>query len=159
VKPARAIAMAPANSALTRVQLRQVYSSNIIEMLGKGLESRTIVFDYGGVAQHYGALGNQRITAAARAVPVTQSPAVRHDDVIRHKVTMLRHLVPVAASQTAKEANLAQRFPDTPPPQIACRCEKTFTRQQDHTLRSHSSCISASHVSFNNGAADNVSGR
>ena len=97
--------------------------------------------------------------AAGGAVAVTQSPSLHQDAVIRHKVTMLGHLVPVAASQTAKEANLAQRFPDTPPPQIAHGCEKTFTRQQDHTLRSHSSCISASHVSFNNGAADNVSGR
>jgi hypothetical protein len=134
-------------------------SSNLVEIISKPMESRRIVFNYGVITQHYSGPGGYRIMAAAGAVAMTQSPSLNQDTVIRHKVTMLRHLRPVAASQTAKEANLDQSVPDTPRPQIARRCEKNLTRQQDHTLRSHSSCISASHVSFNNGAADNVSGR
>jgi hypothetical protein len=68
------------------------------------------------------------MTEFARAVAVTEPSTLHQDAVIRHKVTMLRHFVAVAASQTAKEANLDQSVPDTPLPQIARGCEKTFTR-------------------------------
>src|SRR6478752_6258007 len=96
-----------------------------------------------------------RSAAAGWPVPYR---AERHVMVSRHKVTTLRPLVSVAASQTGQEANMAETVLVTPRMQTECPSEKTFTRRLLDTLRSHPSCISARSVPLTDGAAD-VSGR
>lgn len=114
--------------------------------------------NYGAVPQYFTRLSGKRAGKSCGASNGRAAQLLRHVAVRRHKVTMLRHLVLIRSSRLAQEANMAERVPDTPYAQSARRREKTFTRQQRLTLRSHSSCIHARGVPNFYGAAD-VSGR
>src|SRR5262249_62021 len=76
----------------------------------------------------------------------------------RHKVTMVHHLLSVARPDPEQEAIMVALVPDTPAVQSALRNEKTFTRERDHTLPLHLSCIHSGWVPFTDEPAD-VSGR